>query len=497
MGQIVTFFQEVPHVIEEVMNVVLITLSILAILKGLYNLLTCGIGNLIIFLLLAGRSCEATDGSLYKGEFRLQNITWNSASLNETMPLSCSKNNSHHYIYLKNETGLEVTLTNTSILNHKFCNLSDAHKKALYDHSLMVIVTQFHLTIPNFGQWEAMSCDFNGGNITIQYNLSHSTAVKAANHCGTLANGILETFFKMFWGRDISNAFQIPDNGVLRNCFKTSYKYLIIQNTSWADHCVMSVPHPIGPISVLNSQVRSIYLSRRLKGTFSWSLSDSEGNSMPGGYCLEKWMLIAAEMKCFGNTAIAKCNLNHDSEFCDMLRLFDYNKQAIERLKGELEQTLNTFRKAVNALINDQLIMRNHLKDLMGIPYCNYTKFWYLNSTKTGVVSLPKCWLVSNGSYLNVTHFSNDIEQEADNMITEMLRKEYIERQGKTPLGLVDIFLFTTSFYLVTVFLHLVKFPTHRHIVGQGCPKPHRLTSMAICSCGVYGQPGLPVKWKR
>nr|6JGY_A Chain A, Pre-glycoprotein polyprotein GP complex [Mammarenavirus lassaense] len=125
-----------------------------------------------------------------------------------------------------------------------------------------------------------------------------------------------------------------------------------------------------------------------------------------------------------------------DEEFSDMLRLFDFNKQAIQRLKAEAQMSIQLINKAVNALINDQLIMKNHLRDIMGIPYCNYSKYWYLNHTTT--TSLPKCWLVSNGSYLNETHFSDDIEQQADNMITEMLQKEYMERQGKTPLGLVD-----------------------------------------------------------
>ncbi|AJZ76770.1 glycoprotein precursor [Mammarenavirus okahandjaense] len=501
MGQIVTFFQEIPHMLEEVMNIVLITLSLIAILKGLYNFATCGLGGLIIFLLLAGRSCNGMDSSgvLYKGEYRLHNVTLNTASLNKTMPLSCSKNNTHHYIYLSNETGLEITFTNNSLLNHKHCNLSDAHKKNLYDHSLMTIITQFHLSIPNFNQYEAMSCDFNGGNITIQYNLSHSKVVDAGNHCGTVANGILYTFYRMFWSRgNIADGIDVLDEKKkLVHCMTTSFKYLIIQNVSWEDHCIMSSPTPIGPISVLNSQIRSIYLSRRLRSVFSWTLTDASGTENPGGYCLERWMLFASELKCFGNTAVAKCNLNHDSEFCDMLRLFDYNKQAIIKLKADLETTLETFRKAVNALINDQLIMRNHLRDLLGIPYCNYTKFWYLNSTKTGRHSLPKCWLVSNGSYLNVTHFSTEIEQEADNLITEMLQREYIDRQGKTPLGLMDLFMFSTSFYLISVFLHLIKIPTHRHIQGKSCPKTHRLNSKAICRCGAYNQPGLPIKWKR
>nr|UUL71807.1 glycoprotein precursor [Mafiga mammarenavirus] len=495
MGQVVTFFQEIPHVLEEVMNIVLITLAALAIIKGIYNFATCGIIGLITFLLLCGRSCS----SVYKGNYNLSSVDLDLSHLNMTMPLSCSKNNSHHYIFL-NKTGLELTFTNTSVLSHKFCNLSDAHKKNLYDHALMTVITTFHLSIPDFNQYEAMSCDFNGGNITVQYNLSHSNPTDAANHCGTVANGVLDTFYRLSWGHDIKKVFTLSagyQTGRWVDCYQTGYQYLIIQNVSWADHCQLSRPTPIGFLSLMNQKIKSIYISRRLLGTFSWTLSDSSGNDSPGGYCLTRWMLFAADLKCFGNTAVAKCNLNHDEEFCDMLRLIDFNKQAVRRLKNETQLGLRLVTKAVNALINDQLIMKNHLRDLMGIPYCNYSKFWYLNDTRNGRTSLPKCWLVSNGSYLNETQFSDTIEQEADNMITEMLRREYQHRQGATPLGLVDLFVFSTSFYLISVFLHLIRIPTHRHILGQGCPKPHRLNSKAICACGAYKQPGLTTKWKR
>nr|AHE76159.1 glycoprotein precursor [Mammarenavirus loeiense] len=492
MGQIVTLFQSLPHIINEVINIVLITLPVIAILKGVYNLATCGILQLVCFLLLCGRSC-----SVMMDQFNLTSLELDMNALNLTMPLSCSKNNSHHYIFVGNNSGLELTLTNTSLLNHKFCNLSDAHKRAQYDMALMSIVSTFHLSIPNFNQYEAMSCDFNGDNITVQYNLSHASAVDAANHCGTVANGILETFHKFFWSNNIKDAYQLPNQGKLAHCYSTSYQFLIIQNTTWEDHCTFSRPTPLGYLSLLGNRVKQIYISRRLLGTFTWTLTDSSGSELPGGYCLSKWMLIAAEMKCFGNTAIAKCNEKHDSEFCDMLRLFDFNREAIKRLKIEANKSLNLITKAVNSLINDQLIMRNHLRDLMGIPYCNYTKFWYLNNTRTGQVSLPQCWLITNGSYLNKTEFTDDIEREANNLVTEMLQKEYAERQGMTPLGLVDIFIFSTSFYLITVFLHLVKIPTHRHLVGAPCPKPHRLNSMAICHCGLYKQPGKPTVWKR
>nr|QVU02254.1 glycoprotein precursor [Mammarenavirus AnRB3214] len=491
MGQIVTFFQEVPHIIEEVMNIVLITLSLLAILKGVYNVMSCGLIGLLAFLFLCGRSCS----TIYKDNYQLMELELDMSGLNATMPLSCSKNASHHYIQVFNTSGLELTLTNESLISHKWCNLSDAHKKDVYDHTLMSILSTFHLSIPNFNHYEAMACDFNNGKISVQYNLSHSSETEAMNHCGTTANGILEVFRRMTW----CTRCDVPLGASIAgfNCVRTSYKYLIIQNTTWEDHCVMSRPSPMGYLSLLSQRTREIYISRRLMGTFTWTLSDSEGNDLPGGYCLQRWMLISGELKCFGNTAVAKCNQQHDEEFCDMLRLFDFNKEAIHRLRVEAERSISLINKAVNSLINDQLIMRNHLRDIMGIPYCNYSRFWYLNDTRNGKTSLPKCWMVSNGTYLNETHFSSDIEQEANNMITEMLRKEYERRQGTTPLGLVDLFVFSTSFYLISVFLHLIKIPTHRHLVGKPCPKPHRLNHMGICSCGFYKHPGLPTKWKR
>nr|UOX72937.1 glycoprotein precursor [Wenzhou Rattus losea mammarenavirus 1] len=492
MGQAITFFQTLPHIIDEVMNIVLIALSMIAILKGVINLLSCGILQLLLFLMLCGRSC-----STLRDDFQLKSVQFNMETLNMTMPLSCSKNNSHHYIFVGNTSGLELTLTNQTIINHKFCNLSSAHKTANYNFALMSIISTFHLSIPNFNQYEAMSCDFNGGKISIQYNLSHSTVTDSANHCGTVANGILETFHKFYWSGGIRDAYQIPHNHALAHCYQTSYQYLVIQNTTWEDHCQFSRPTPLGYLGLLSQRIKQVYISRRILGVFTWTISDSSGNDLPGGYCLNRWMLIESEVKCFGNAAIAKCNEKHDSEFCDMLRLFDFNREAIKRLKIEANKSINLITSAVNSLINDQLIIKNHLRDLMGIPYCNYSKFWFLNHTRSNRTSLPRCWLISNGSYLNETEFSSDIEQEANNLITEMLQKEYIERQGKTPLGLVDIFVFSTSFYLLTVFLHLIKIPTHRHIAGKPCPKPHRLNSMAICHCGLYKQPGLETKWKR
>ncbi|AJI43723.1 glycoprotein [Souris virus] len=492
MGQIITFFQELPHFLEEVMNIVMVVLILLTLTKAIYNLWTCGLVGLVYFLMMAGRSCESGLGN----EFQLSSFVLNTTIFNSSMPLSCSKDNSHHYIYMNN-TGLEITLTNKKIINHTWCNLSDAHQKDLYDHALMSIVTSFHLNIRGFSDYKAMACDFNGGNITIQYNLTSKFNRSTFEYCHSMPSRILETFRQMFWSQNVTIGATETDTITTLYCPQTDYKYIIIQNVSWENHCEMMHPTPMKFIHLELNSRRTVYLSRRLRGTFTWTLSDNSGTENPGGYCLTRWFIIAADLKCFGNTAIAKCNEAHDEEFCDMLRLFDYNKEAIKRFKGETQAALHHFKEAINALISDQLLMRNHLRDLMGIPYCNYTKFWYLNHTKTNTTTLPKCWLVRNNTYLNETEFSNDIEQEQTKFITEMLKREYDHRQTSMPLGLVDLLLFTTSLFLVSVFLHLARIPTHRHLVGKPCPKPHRLTKMGICSCGLYKQSGVPVVWKR
>nr|WVH10118.1 glycoprotein precursor [Mammarenavirus choriomeningitidis]WVH10120.1 glycoprotein precursor [Mammarenavirus choriomeningitidis] len=497
MGQIVTMFEALPHIINEVINIVIIVLIIITSVKAIYNFATCGIIALISFCLLAGRSCGSdlnVSPRLYKGLYQFKSLEFNMSQLNLTMPSACSLNNSHHYINM-GKSGLELTFTNDSVLHHHHCNLTDSFKKANFDHTLMSIVSSLHLSIRGHSTYKAVSCDFNNG-ITIQYNLSFSSVQDALNQCHTFRGRVLDMFRTAFGGKHMRSYSGWTDsNGKTTWCSQTDYTYLIIQNRTWENHCEYA--SPIGFSRILLAQEKTKFLTRRLAGTFSWTLSDSSGIENPGGYCLTKWMLIAAELKCFGNTAIAKCNLNHDEEFCDMIRLFDYNKAALKRFKEDVESALHMFKITINSLISDQLLMRNHLRDLMGVPYCNYSKFWYLEHSKTNETSVPKCWLVSNGSYLNETHFNDQIEQEADNMITEMLRKDYFKRQSSTPLALMDLLMFSTSAYLISIFLHLLKIPTHRHIKGGTCPKPHRLNSKGICSCGAFKVPGVETVWKR
>uniref|UniRef100_UPI0032D6DB41 Glycoprotein n=1 Tax=Mammarenavirus lujoense TaxID=3052314 RepID=UPI0032D6DB41 len=230
---------------------------------------------------------------------------------------------------------------------------------------------------------------------------------------------------------------------------------------------------------------------------FQWSLSDETGSPLPGGHCLERWLIFASDIKCFDNAAIAKCNKEHDEEFCDMLRLFDYNKASIAKLRGEASSSINLLSGRINAIISDTLLMRSSLKRLMGIPYCNYTKFWYLNHTKLGIHSLPRCWLVSNGSYLNETKFTHDMEDEADKLLTEMLKKEYVRRQEKTPITLMDILMFSVSFYMFSVTLCICNIPTHRHITGLPCPKPHRLRKNGTCACGFFKSINRSTGWAK
>nr|ACP50594.1 glycoprotein precursor [Mammarenavirus choriomeningitidis] len=497
MGQIVTLFEALPHVIDEAINIAIMVLIIITSVKAVYNFATCGIIALIGFLLLAGRSCGSTTNvntHLYKGLYEFKSLEFNLSHLNLTMPNACSLNNSHHYINM-GKSGLELTFTNDSILSHKHCNLTDAFKKDTFDHTIMSIISSLHLSVRGHTEYKAVSCDFNNG-ITIQYNLTLRSSGEAVNECRTFRGRVLDMFRTAFGGKYMRSHIGWTDGqGKTTWCSQTDYNYLIIQNRTWENHCEYA--SPFGFTRVLLAQEKTKFITRRLAGTFTWTLSDSSGNENPGGYCLTRWMLIAADLKCFDNTAIAKCNLNHNEEFCDMLRLIDYNKAALHKFKEDVESALHLFKMTINSLISDQLLMRNHLRDLMGVPYCNYSKFWYLQHSKSNETSTPKCWLVSNGTYLNETHFSDQIEQEADNMITEMLRKDYFRRQGATPLALVDILMFTTSAYLMTVFLHLMRIPTHRHIKGGSCPKPHRLTSMGICSCGAFKTPGVKTVWKR
>nr|AXE71869.1 envelope glycoprotein [Mammarenavirus choriomeningitidis] len=497
MGQIVTMFEALPHIIDEVINIVIIVLIIITSIKAVYNFATCGVFALLSFLLLAGRSCAlyGPEGhGIYKGIYQFKSVEFDMSYLNLTMPNACSANNSHHYISMGN-SGLELTFTNDSIINHNHCNLTSAFNKKTFDHTLMSIVSSLHLSIRGNSNYKAVSCDFNNG-ITIQYNLTFSDAQSALSQCRSFRGRVLDMFRTAFGGKYMRSGWGWTDSdGKTTWCSQTSYQYLIIQNRTWQNHCTYA--GPFGMSRILFAQEKTKFLTRRLAGTFTWTLSDSSGVENPGGYCLTRWMILAADLKCFGNTAVAKCNVNHDEEFCDVLRLIDYNKAALSKFKQDVESALHLFKTTVNSLISDQLLMRNHLRDLMGVPYCNYSKFWYLEHAKTGETSVPKCWLVTNGSYLNETHFSDQIEQEADNMITEMLRKDYVKRQGSTPLALMDLLMFSTSAYLISIFLHLVKIPTHRHIKGGSCPKPHRLTSKGICSCGAFKVPGVKTVWKR
>ncbi|BAM45328.1 Glycoprotein precursor [Lunk virus NKS-1] len=494
MGQIVTLFESLPHIIDEVINIVIMVLILITAIKAVYNLCTCGLFALIMFLFMAGRSCSLEGPGMYKGTYQFKSVELNMSQFNQTLPNACSVNNSHHYIGM-GDSGLELTFTNDSIIDHNQCNLTDYFKKSHFDHVLSSIITHLHLSVRGHSYYKAVSCDFNNG-ITIQYNLSINTPQKAVDNCRSFRGRVLDMFRTAFGGKHMRAGFGMTDaNGKATWCSQTDYNYLIIQNRTWDNHCEYA--NPMGFARLLFAQEKTKFLTRRLMGTFTWTLSDSSGVESSSGYCLTRWMIIAADLKCFGNTAVAKCNLNHDEEFCDMLKLIDYNKAALTKFKKDVESALHLFKVTMNSLISDTLLMRNHLRDLMGIPYCNYSKFWYLEHYKTGETSLPKCWLVSNGSYLNETHFSDEIEQEANNMITEMLRKDYYKRQGSTPLALMDILMFSTSAYLISVFLHLLRIPTHRHVKGGTCPKPHRLNSKGICSCGAFKVPGVKVIWKR
>ncbi|AXB49215.1 glycoprotein precursor complex [Xapuri virus] len=509
MGQVIGFFQSIPEIINEAINIALICVSLIAILKGLVNIWRCGLLQLIGFLLLSGRSCAIDVGR----NLVLQDVSLNFTHFFGEMPSSCTLNNTHHYFKGPNGTtwGIEMTLTNQSVLNstssrriftNQFLNVSNCAVNFPKEemHILSWLLETMHLELMKPGISLHPGLCSNESGLLIQYNITKTKYNSHSIQKVILGLAKLLGSSKRLWYDTCEKAdCQFDTLGGIHcnysNCkVHTTYNYLILKNTTWENHCEYN---HLNTIHLLMSSAGQSYISRKLMAFLSWTLSDSEGHDMPGGYCLEQWAVIWAGIKCFGNAAVAKCNQNHDSEFCDMLRLFDYNKNAIKTLRMEVKDKINLMSETINALISDNLLMKNKLRELMNIPYCNYTKFWFINHTRTGTHSLPRCWLVKNGSYLNETEFRNDWLLESDHLFSEILNKEYEERQGKTPLGLIDICFWSTVFYVTTLFMHLIGFPTHRHIVGQGCPLPHRITSSGVCSCGYYNIPNKPTVWSR
>nr|AAC32281.1 glycoprotein precursor [Pichinde virus] len=505
MGQVVTLIQSIPEVLQEVFNVALIIVSTLCIIKGFVNLMRCGLFQLITFLILAGRSC---DGMMIDRRHNLTHVEFNLTRMFDNLPQSCSKNNTHHYYKGPSNTtwGIELTLTNTSIANETtgnfsnirslaYGNISNCDKTEEAGHTLKWLLNELHFNVLHVTRHVGARCKtVEGAGVLIQYNLTvGDRGGEVGRHLiASLAQIIGDP--KIAW---VGKCFNNCSGGSCRltNCEGgTHYNFLIIQNTTWENHCTYT---PMATIRMALQKTAYSSVSRKLLGFFTWDLSDSTGQHVPGGYCLEQWAIVWAGIKCFDNTVMAKCNKDHNEEFCDTMRLFDFNQNAIKTLQLNVENSLNLFKKTINGLISDSLVIRNSLKQLAKIPYCNYTKFWYINDTITGRHSLPQCWLVHNGSYLNETHFKNDWLWESQNLYNEMVIKEYEERQGKTPLALTDICFWSLVFYTITVFLHLVGIPTHRHIIGDGCPKPHRITRNSLCSCGYYKIPKKPYKWVR
>nr|AAT91375.1 glycoprotein precursor [Mammarenavirus piritalense] len=507
MGQFLTLMQSIPEALNMAFNVALVIISLLCIVKGFVNLWKCGIIQLIMFLALAGRSCD--------GEFKidrrhvLSHVEFNLTRMFDNLPQSCSVNNTHHYYKGPENTtwGIELTLTNTSVMNRStenvtsirslgFGNITNCDKTSEAGHTLKWLLNELHFTVLHVTRHIGALCRTTAGaGLLIQYNMSASDkgGEVGAHLVASLAQIIGDN--KAAWVGKCFNNCTSAGKCALTNCEgSTHYKYLIIQNTTWPNHCSYS---PMSTVRMIIQKTAYSSVSRRLLGFFTWDISDSTGQHVPGGYCLEQWAIVWAGIKCFDNSVMAKCNKDHNEEFCDTMRLFDFNQNAIKTLQLNVENTLNLMKKSINGLISDSLVIRNSLKQLAKIPYCNYTKFWYVNDTITGRHSLPQCWLVSNGSYLNESHFKNDWLWESQKLYNDMLLKEYEERQGNTPLALADLCFWSLVFFTSTVFLQLVGIPTHRHLIGEGCPKPHRLSSNSLCSCGFYKIPKKPFRWVR
>nr|ABW96598.1 glycoprotein precursor [North American arenavirus] len=482
MGQLFSFIGEIPSIVHEALNVALIAVSIISVLKGIINIWKSGLLQFIAFLLLAGRSCSYRIGH----HVELQHITLNGSYITPYVPLACMVNQSHFLLRgpfeAKWAIQLEITDITTLVETEggsssrvRLKNAGDCLTDRL-DREEKVYTLRWFLS--GLGDSEQFDPQILCNNGTSTAGLNVQINITEKGNCD-------HVFLRM---RKIFGAFKNP-------CLSKGKLNMLLTIHNWTDQC------PRDHLSTMHLVIQNAYKQvikvRKLLAFFTWSLSDAVGNDTPGGYCLEKWMLISSELKCFGNTAIAKCNLDHNSEFCDMLRLFEFNKNAIKLLQNESKHQLDTIITAVNHLISDNVLMKNRIHELINIPYCNYTKFWYVNHTGFNVHSLPKCWLTKNGSYLNISDFRNEWILESDHLISEILSKEYEERQSKTPLSLVDTCFWSTLFYVSTIFLHLLKIPTHRHIIGEGCPKPHRLTRSSLCACGLFKQEGRPLRWVR
>ncbi|AAX99345.1 glycoprotein precursor [Mammarenavirus bearense] len=481
MGQLVSFIGEIPAIVHEALNVALIAVSIIAIMKGLINIWKSGLFQLIMFLILAGRSCSISIGH----HLELQHFIINSTSLLPSMPTLCRINATNSLIRgpFSAQWGLDIFIGDLTILVNPepgsktkrmtATNITGCFPNNEDPDSVAQVLSWFFRGVHHdFHLDPTILCDESVTVFRIQMNLTERM------YCDRIVSKLARLF-----------------GSFGDYCSKVGKKLVIIRNVTWSNQC--HEDHVGSMQLILQNAHNQVMRFRKLQNFFSWSLVDSAGNSMPGGYCLEKWMLVASELKCFGNTAVAKCNINHDSEFCDMLRLFDYNKKAIVNLQDKTKAQLDSLIDAVNSLISDNLITKNKIRELMNIPYCNYTKFWYVNHTGLNVHSLPKCWHVRNGSYLNESDFRNEWIIESDHLVSEILAKEYEERQKRTPLSLVDLCFWSTLFYTASIFLHLLHIPTHRHIIGEGCPKPHRLTSDSLCACGFFQLKGRPTRWAR
>nr|ACC99350.1 glycoprotein precursor [Arenavirus AV 96010025] len=478
MGQLISFFGEIPSILHEALNIALIAISIISILKGVINIWKSGLLQLIIFLLLAGRSCSYKIGH----HIELQHIILNGSYITAYAPTACMINGTHFLLRgpfeAKSAVQLEITDITTlvegpdniaGVKNISNCFIGSVDKEVI--HFIMEWFLSGLEHDHHFAP-QILCGNSSKGEFDVQMNITEE------NHCNQI-------YLKM---RKIFGAFKDP-------CTSGGKLNLFFKNVSWAEQC--SANHLSSMHLIIQNAYKQVFRVRKLQAFFTWSLSDATGKDLPGGYCLERWMFISSELKCFGNTAIAKCNLDHSSEFCDMLRLFEFNKNAVKTLQNESKHQLDTIIAAVNSLISDNILMKNRIRELISIPYCNYTKFWYVNHTGLNVQSLPKCWLTRNGSYLNVSDFRNEWLLESDHLISEILNKEYEERQGRTPLSLVDVCFWSTLFYVSSIFLHLLRIPTHRHIVGEGCPKPHRLDGDSLCACGLFKQKGRHLRWVR
>nr|QQJ42191.1 glycoprotein [plateau pika virus] len=533
MGDIVSFFQRIPEIVDKVAYYFMIGCSLFFVVKGVFNVWKSRLIQALMFLVLAGRSCaikpggEDTEFFLFEiaVAFAVCSAFLGIVSLltSEKAPMvahfsgiMCSifvtltifilpskANHQYNYSYNYRHQFFELIPNHTEVWKRVpgLCPENATRYLVKWGHT---DADYYQITFTNSTDFNCTKNPLDGLKSHIQAHLGRMMTTGVENTCVAEGGQMVFNLTGADKMRDntytgyLYKWFPSGDNDHAYSWARTPAKFLVVVHSNAANitgegvHACDYKSVPFLLSHLLSYEAKAI--GRQLKSLFSWDLTDSSGSYNEGGYCLTRDLFVMLEMKCFGNTAMAKCNLHHESEFCDILRLIDLNKQLEVATKTNLEKSVQHIEALLNGVINDQLIIKNHLRALSSIPYCNYSKFWYLEDKFNKARSHPKCWMVANGTYLNITKMSNEIEQASKELFQEMLLKDYEDRQKSLPLSVTDLFLVTSVFMTLSIFLRMLELGDHRHAIGGGCPKPHRLRKNGTCKCGRFSTPQ-PTRW--